>query len=38
VLVFTTHIEYSKQISYPEINQSINRLFRSGELVEYESI
>ncbi len=30
VLVFTTHIEYSKQISYHGINQSINKLFKSG--------
>ena len=33
VLVFTTYIEYSKQISDFGINQSINKLFRLGEIV-----
>ncbi len=30
VLMFITQIEYSKQISCHGINQSINKLFRSG--------
>ena len=30
VLMFLTQLEYSKQISCHGINQSINKLFRSG--------
>ena len=34
VLMFTMHIEYSKQIRCHGINQSINKFFRSGGIGE----